>query len=504
MTNQDTKSDSSLVGLEDILKENEESWSLFQCCHPKSNINCWSAFTRNWQLHHPTSDTRTALFQSMNETLGKTTEGSTADTCKLPKLSQPCPSLTEQGQERLRHVLDCVLDKAAKEKNNTLDQKAGNSILLQLATAAVKLAQDAQATALLDEPASKFDFDLNNDDTDNVLQRLLQDAKQNEAIKIAQLEHLERAQLLFNNYSILLQPLEVYVKTAMSSNSPVATMTLLLGRCEPSETLKCLWDWDAMAMAMDMDMVGGENKIYRLIKTCFHLAVALAFLVCGDDDTQMGLKLLASFSDDQNEAAIQAVCRSFVEFVDKKTPGNNLVGSREHFMEWHNRHMPGLLSALPLLMQTLLFPSVGEDEKTYCSLPALDNDKGSANILFSSSAPSSSWLFVLASTMPVVYDRKKVGSVVCHRGIRPSMLEMCVCYLLPPFSSFCFSFTVAPSVLHSLGRVQPDHLGTQSSGISWPHFATCTSLRQRNQSQPNLWSICVAAMGQAKRSSVLR
>jgi hypothetical protein len=183
-------------------------------------------------------------------------------------------------------------------------------------------------------------------------------------------------------------------------------MTLLLGRCEPSETLKCLWE--------AMDIVRGEKKIYHLIKTCFHLAVAHAFLVCGDDEKEMGIKVVAASSvDDQNDAAIQAVCQSFVEFLDKKTPDNNLgIGSWEHFMEWHNHHMPGLLSALPLFMQALLFPSFGVNEKTYCSFPALDNDKGSANMLFSSLAPFSSWLFVIASTMPVAHGRKEVGPVV--------------------------------------------------------------------------------------------
>jgi hypothetical protein len=414
-------------------------------------------------------DASTTAFQTVKETHKDKTaeENSTPDSRRPPKRSlksSSWPALSDTEQERLQHVVDCVLVldyKASKEEEKKShipgqqqEEAEKDSILLQLTTAAVKLAQEEDAratTALVDQPppflsSNNFDRDDDDDDDDdntaNVIQRLLQAAKRNEAINVAQEEYLKRAQLLFSNdtnHSVLLHPLEVYLKNRKKTSSSMSTISFLLGQCEPSETLQCLWD------AVEAMMEGGEDNtstlVYRLIITCFHLAAAHAFLSCRDDDddekkTQtMGLLqgLVASTNNSDvlpKDAAIQAVCQSFVEFLDQKKKtlkDNNCIDhhsgrrpSWEHFMEWHNYHVPGLLSALPLFMHALLFPSFGDDDDdddaktSYGSLPALDKDKGSVNMLFSSSSstPSfSSWLFVIASTIPVVYGNK-VGPTV--------------------------------------------------------------------------------------------
>ena len=413
MSKEDTKRDDSCLGFNEFRTENDEdrACGFLPCCHVKNDsvMNCWNFLIKGWQLrNHCTTN---GSFESVvkDNRVNETTAQEEADGESVLSVSPSMPPLTGREQE----ILHCILNEVAvtdDEKKVYASDQGGNSILLRLTIAAVKLAQVATVTESQEQPASFFDVH-DDDNAASVIQQFLKVAKRNEAIKLAQLKHLESVQSLVNKYTLLIQPLELYVKATMSSSCPIERMTLLLGQGAPSSTLTCLWD--------AVDLVGSEDKLYRLMKTCLHLAVAHTFLTCRHHDVtqQLGSAILEASSDhEHNDRALRAMCQAFVDFLRKKTPNGSIL-EREHFSEWQNHHVPGLVSALPLFMRALLFPSLGEEgeEKTLCLFPTLYNDSPSTNTHFSiSSGPLSSWLFLISSSFPIAYRHKTVGSAVCH------------------------------------------------------------------------------------------
>lgn len=354
------------------------------------------------------------------------------------------------------------------------------SFLYELAAAAADIALERKRTKIkvggpsLDDGSVNSGVDHDDDDIDisffdienpeASIQRLLQAAKQGEALLECHKQHLDRVRVLLNDFPTLLEPLkpcwkamEVSLKANPINNTRVPkVMNILLGRKGDRGTLQFLWgllDDDDSTSQHDMKE---EDRVYKLIRLCFHCAVAHSFLSFpgdnSDDDSvvqqfhiKQGIQhILSSAETRGSDQAIQNLLESF-RYYGKQPGGSKtddfvgdpvqrMVAQQERFLKWHNHHVPNLLSSLTLCMAELVLPTLVKTEKMSVTntittndadtrgdiktrehdwlLPILERDQGSENILFAPSTEGglSSWLYSVACTVVPQNYHKKIGS----------------------------------------------------------------------------------------------
>ncbi|CAB9522721.1 TLD domain-containing protein KIAA1609 [Seminavis robusta] len=433
--------------------KDDEAWSLFQCCHPpKGEIDCWSALKQLLHLNGPetgtctsggkmkdndnlqkdknvesiTKDEKEALLKKSDDVI---VQGSLPDTSKStissentssgdirnPSMEHPTlPPLSPGEKDRIAKVLECISQpvppNSEEEKKESVAQQTP-SALFHVAQAAAKSALEAQSGSAAQQEEEPT-FDLNADDPQAAIQRLLEAGKRNESLKLRQQQHLERIEILLQECPTLLRPLEACCKALLllespSSQSAEDIISAVLGRSEQSKTLQFLKG--------DGDLEE-DQQLKGIMTSCAHLGAVHAFIACRDATKQEQwkdrLKDLVDTPDDKKDPAIEALHQSLIQSHTRNLQGAHDKDPtpllQEHFLEWHNRHVPGMLSTLPACMQTILLPSFEDEPTPENIIPSLNSIDGSGSLSPSASGTLSTWLHVIAHTLPRA-QRKKAG-----------------------------------------------------------------------------------------------
>jgi hypothetical protein len=418
------------------------NYDMLNCCHAET-VDCWTSFTALFgyrpekeaiiidggefpELQAPKEKAKRKSTRNVRLLLPHTVLGATTSTVSEHSIPNAQSTVSEHS---IRSAPSMILLSAEEHprleklfhlltRNNREDElvkgNRGASFLFALAKAAADVAlEDAMESSETEEPTVIFP-----DDPEAVVQKLLEAGKRNESLKERHKEHMQRVEILVQDYPALLeQPLVACWNNLEHSinrddtteeakeTSFLSILSMLLGKAGEFATLEFL-----LTMMDEVD----NHQIYNLMRLCFHLAFSHAFLLEKSPKQLEKLhkdmeEIEKEMDSSERDPALQAMFDSFEAFQKSKARNRN---EADKFLHWYSQQIPSLLSPLSLCIREILFPNLDDarEPKTVWLLPNLDRSIEKTS-LFS----NQSWLFTMSCCLPM-HHHEKVGSKVSVNG----------------------------------------------------------------------------------------